>query len=94
MTAILETALAKTTTNATGANVSRKRLLADLMVEFVTTGVVTMPDGTMLQAAPRDWIETVKWVYTHIDGPAKQEIEQSGALTIRVLYADPDIDAS
>jgi hypothetical protein len=67
---------------------ARKQLLAELMSEFVTTGRATMPDGRVLDAAPKDWIETVKWVYTHIDGPPKQEIEQSGGLTIRVEYVD------
>jgi hypothetical protein len=89
MTTILETALSRKTTNAAGTALARKQLLAELMSEFVTTGRATMPDGRVLDAAPRDWIETVKWVYTHIDGPAKQEIEQSGGLTIKVVYADP-----
>ena len=89
MTTILETALAKRTQNAAGLTIARKQLLAELMSEFVTTGRATMPDGRVLDAAPKDWIETVKWVYTHIDGGAKQEIEQSGGLTIKVVYADP-----
>jgi hypothetical protein len=89
MTTILEAALARKTTNAAGAQLARKQLLAELMSEFVTTGRATMPDGRVLDAAPKDWIETVKWVYTHIDGPAKQEIEQTGGLTIKVVYADP-----
>lgn len=89
MTTILETALSRKTTNAAGAQLARKQLLAELMSEFVTTGRATMPDGRTLEAAPKDWIETVKWVYAHIDGPAKQEIEQSGGLTIKVVYADP-----
>lgn len=92
MTTILETTLSKKATNSAGVQLARKQLLAELMSEFVTTGRATMPDGRVLDAAPKDWIETVKWVYTHIDGPPKQEIEQSGGLTIKVVYADPNTD--
>jgi hypothetical protein len=89
MTTILETALARKRPTTDGALLPRKQILAELMAEFVTTGRATMPDGRVLDAAPKDWIETVKWIYAHIDGPAKQEIEQSGGLTIKVVYADP-----
>ena len=75
--------------HAHAGRAARKRVLAELMAELVTTGTVHMPDGKVLEAAPRDWIETVKWLYAHIDGPPKQEIEQSGGLTIKVIYADP-----
>lgn len=75
-------------------NAARKRVLAELMAEFVTTGTVHMPDGKVLDAAPKDWIETVKWLYAHIDGPPKQEIEQTGGLTITVVYADPNTNPS
>lgn len=93
MTTILETALSRKMPTAAGGLLARKQILAELMSEFVTTGRATMPDGRVLDAAPKDWIETVKWVYTHIDGPPKQEIEQSGGLTIKVVYAEPgDID--
>ena len=60
------------------------------MTDLITTGEVTLPSGKVLQASPKDWIETVKWVYAHIDGAPKQEIEQSGGLTIRVEYVDTD----
>lgn len=88
MTAILETALSKTIDVGEGRQSARKRVLAELMAEFVTTGRATMPDGRILDAAPKDWIETVKWVYAHIDGPPKQELELSGSLGFVV-----DIDA-
>jgi hypothetical protein len=87
MTTILETTLSRRRRTQPGT-LARKQLLAELMSEFVTTGRATMPDGRVLDAAPKDWIETVKWVYTHIDGPAKQEIEHSGGFTIKVVYAD------
>lgn len=93
MTTILETALSRTI-DTQGGRTARKRVLAELMAEFVTTGKATMPDGTRLDASPKDWIETVKWVYTHIDGPAKQEIEHSGNLHIYTVDIDADSDAT
>ena len=61
-----------------GHKVARKRLIARLVWEVATTGRATFPDGTVLQAAPKDWLDTVKWIYTHIDGPARAEIGLSG----------------
>jgi len=61
-----------------GKRMSGKRFLAVALWELVTTGKVTMPDGTAWTVEPRDWLETVKWLYVHIDGPAKQAHELSG----------------
>lgn len=94
MTAILEAALARKAPSASGAMVARKQMLAEHMAEFVTTGTVTMPDGKVLEASPKDWIETAKWVYAHIDGAPKQDVDMSGGVTIRVVYDNPDTDAS
>jgi hypothetical protein len=51
-----------------------------------------MPDGSRMIVDPKDWLETVKWVYAHIDGPPKAQLEQSGALTLRVIYGDDGTD--
>jgi hypothetical protein len=45
-------------------------LLARLLWEIATTGRAKFPDGTELEVGPKDWLETVKWLYAHIDGPA------------------------
>lgn len=52
--------------------VAKKRLVAQLAWEVVATGKATFPDGSVLAFTSRDWLETVKWIYTHIDGPAHQ----------------------
>lgn len=65
--------------------VSGHKLLAAVVTELVTTGSATLPSGKVLDPSPKDWIETVKWVYAHIDGPPKQEVEQSGGVTIRII---------
>jgi hypothetical protein len=45
-------------------------LLARLLWQIATTGKAKFPDGTELIVGPKDWLETVKWLYVHIDGPA------------------------
>lgn len=49
--------------------VARKRLVAELVWRLATEGKATMPDGTVLRLDPKDWINTVRWIYQHIDGP-------------------------
>jgi hypothetical protein len=44
-------------------------LLALLLWQIACAGRATFPDGTVLEVGPRDWLETVKWLYAHIDGP-------------------------
>ena len=81
LTQILKRALNKTTTGSPQATkkTARKRLLADHVAEFVTTGKVTLPDGTQLRAETiTEWFTAVKWLYTHLDGPAPKPIEVSG----------------
>lgn len=81
LTTLLETALTKQVNveRANGAvKMAGNKLLAALVIELVTTGSATLPGGKVLEAAPKDWIETVKWLYAHIDGPPKQQIEHSG----------------
>lgn len=91
LTAALESALSKpivVQSETASVKVSGHKLLAELVTELIVTGSATLPNGKTLEPSPKDWIETVKWVYAHIDGPAKQEVEQSGGLTIHVTYDD------
>jgi hypothetical protein len=59
-----------------------KKLVAQLLWEVATTGEAQFPNGKILVASPKDWLETVKWLYTHIDGPAKPEPEPPPPLVI------------
>lgn len=86
---MLEAALGKRTANGQPAN----KVIAALVTELVTTGSATLPNGKVLEASPRDWIEAVKWVYAHVDGPPKTEIEHSGSIGSFVVDIDAD-DAS
>lgn len=93
MTAALEAALAKPVlfeTDSASVKVRGHLLVAALVAELATTGKATLPGGKVLDASPKDWIETVKWLYSHIDGPPKQELELSGALGILKGYTTKD----
>lgn len=96
LTAILERAGAKTVTIKQADGTERKlpgrRFIALAMWELATTGKVTLPSGVSWMVEPQDWLETVKWLYSHIDGPARQAVELSGPdggpVTFRVVYGD------
>lgn len=47
-------------------------------MQVLTTGEAIFPNGKTLDVAPKDWIDLAKWIYGHIDGPPKQDIELSG----------------
>jgi hypothetical protein len=74
LTAILEAAGNKTV-EAGGKKVTGKRLLGRMLWEIATTGQTVMPDGASLLLDPGDWVGLVKWIYTHIDGPPKAELD-------------------
>ena len=66
---------------------SGKRYIARALWELATTGRVTLPDGTVWVVDPKDWLDTVKWLYVHIDGPAKTEahVDLSGNVAMRIV---------
>ncbi len=76
LTTILEKAGNKTiAVEGQDRRVARKRLVAELVWQLVSEGKAVMPDGTELTLDPRDWVNTVKWIYAHIDGAAKGELD-------------------
>jgi hypothetical protein len=75
MTAILERAGSRSVVMPDGKRISGKRFMAVALWELVTTGSVTMPNGIVWVVERRDWLETVKWLYVHIDGAAKQQVD-------------------
>src|SRR5688500_10569909 len=77
LTEILERAGSQTV-ELDGKKISGKQLIARLMWEVATTGKATLPGGKVLDAGPDGWIETVKWIYKHIDGPPVAGLELSG----------------
>lgn len=82
LTAILEKA-----GNVKHDDVTAKKVLADLLWEGATTGRVTFGD-TPKPLDAQDWLGLVKFIYQHIDGPSKVELEHSGETVLRVIYGD------
>ena len=91
LTEILEAAGNKTVKRDGQKAIARKRLLADLMWQLVAEGKAELPNGKILQPDPKDWLETLKWIYRHIDGPPQTNIDMtSGGNVIKVTIGDTD----
>ncbi len=58
-----------------GRRISGKRLVARLLWLLATTGKAAMPEGAVLMVSPSEWLDVVKFLYTQIDGPPKQEMD-------------------
>ena len=86
LTEILERAGAKSV-EVNGKSRSGKQLAASMVWEGVTTRRVTFPDGETVTLSPYHWLELVKWLYAHIDGPPRQEIgiESDNRVTIEYI---------
>lgn len=74
LTAILETALNKTV-DTTEGRVKRKRMIAEHITRAATEGRVILPDGETMELGPKEWIDLLKWLYGHIDGPPRAELD-------------------
>ena len=72
---ILEKAGSKTIV-VDGHRVSRRELMARMLWEIATTGEATLPgtDRTLVAGAG-GWLDVVKFIYSHVDGPARPEPE-------------------
>ena len=59
-----------------GTEVSGKKLIAQNVVSAVTTGKVKFPKDTEESViSVKDWIDFMKWLYVHVDGQAKSELD-------------------
>ena len=74
LTQILESA-GNTKIEYSGKQAERKKVLAALLWEIATTGKAELPDGSTLAVAPQDWFGVVKFLYSHIDGAPKAELD-------------------
>ena len=84
LTDILEKTGSKTVV-IDGKRVSGKRLLARILWDIATTGKAAFPDGTELIVAPADYLAVIRFIYQHIDGPPKSEMDiTSGGEVIKV----------
>ncbi len=49
--------------------------MARFLWELASTGQATFPDGKVLVFSPDAWFDVVKFLYQHIDGPPKAEMD-------------------
>ena len=76
-----------------GRKLGGGELLALLLWQIATAGKAKFPDGTVLEVGPRDWLETVKWLYAQIDGPPPRPLpdeDEPGELTDEDLESMSD----
>lgn len=48
---------------------------ARMLMDALTTGEATFADGKILRLSPSLWVDLSKFVYTHVDGPARAELD-------------------
>jgi len=76
-----------------GKRMSGKRLMACLAWQIATTGKATFPNGTVLEASPKDVLDIWKCLYTHIYGPPRGELDvTSGGKAIIINWDTIDAD--
>ena len=75
LTALLEMAGAKSVILDNGEKVTPKRYVASLVWQALMTGNVALPDGKAIKLGGKDWVELVKFLYNHVDGPPKQNVD-------------------
>ena len=74
LTEILEKGGSKTV-EVDGKKISGKRLIASFLWQLATTGEVTFDGRTLKVDSINEWAAVVKWIYSHIDGPPKSELD-------------------
>ena len=73
-----------------GETLTGQQALARRIWEFVATGQVTLNEGVLKAESIADWLITVKWLYTHIDGPAKPASEVDNEVILTVVRGLPN----
>lgn len=56
---------------------TRRKLIAEMVLTALTDGVIVFMDEREVQIGSKEWLEMVRWVYTHIDGPAPTHVQMS-----------------
>lgn len=76
--------------------VARKEVLSELAWELILNGHVVLMDGTKLKLPAQEWVSLYKWIFTHVDGPARAEldIKSDGRMEIEVSYVEGSLTAS
>lgn len=64
---------------------ANRQRLGEMMWQLATFGYVEFAEGDRMEAKELpDWFDAVKFIYVHIDGPAKSEtdVNLSGGITL------------
>jgi hypothetical protein len=95
LTDLLEAAGNTTIADTDGKRRARKRIAAGIAWELITEGKTKLPNGETLKLSPQDWIGLYKWIYQHIDGPPKTDVDLSadGRILLEIVRAS-DEDSS
>lgn len=76
-------------------DLTNKRLLAQLVWEGLVSGEMRMLSGRTMELRGKEWVELVKWFYTHIDGTyrSRQEEDERAAKAepakVEIVYEMP-----
>jgi hypothetical protein len=66
-----------------------EQALAHRLWTFVSTGQVQLtPQRTLEVETATEWIALAKWIYTHIDGPAKPAENGDNNITVNVIEVE------
>jgi len=65
-----------------GDELTRKEVLGILLWQFVTAGRVEFGNVTLEVASVRDWADTVRWIYAHLDGPITETPQGEMIVTV------------
>lgn len=59
-----------------GKEIARNHFLADAIWQAITEAKVTLPDGMgEMKVGSDDWWDAVQFLYKHVDGPPKAEVD-------------------
>lgn len=67
----------------TGEQISRRRLLGELLWEAALSGHVDL-DGRKIYANFEEWTDIVKFIYNQLDGPPRLEVDMSTNPTVNI----------
>jgi Family of unknown function (DUF5681) len=65
-------------------DLTNKEIVADLLWRFATFGEVQLGDLTLKAKDSSDWLNAIKWIYAHLEGPAPAASPDDNELIIRV----------
>ena len=92
LTEILQTALEE----IYGADkIALKQIMAQKISRAMATGIIEFPNGKKVRRVKLDseqWFQFVKFIYTHIDGPARVDLNLNATMNNIVIVNNIGLD--